>query len=36
MQDPLNYLASYDTAMMYLDQAMKQPDRKEFLNAATR
>ena len=34
MQDPLAYLASSDPDIMYFDQAMKQPNRKEFLNAA--
>ena len=36
MQDPLVYLASSDPDTIYFDQAMKEPDRKEFLNAAIR
>ena len=36
MQDPLAYLSSSDPDMMYFDQAMKQPDCKEFLNVAIR
>ena len=34
MQDPLSYLASSEPDTMYFDQAMKHPDRKEFLNAS--
>ena len=36
MEDPLAYLAIYDPDTMYFDQAMKEPDRQEFLNAAIR
>ena len=36
MQKSLAYLASYDTDTMYFDQATKEPNRKEFLNAAIR
>ena len=36
IQEPLAYLASSDPGMMYSDQATKQPDRKEFLNAEIR
>ena len=34
MQNSLSYLASSGPDTMYFDQAVKQPDRKEFLNAA--
>ena len=33
MQDPMAYLESSEPDTMYFDQAMNQPDRKEFLNA---
>ena len=33
MQDPLAYLDRYDPDTIYFDQAMKKPERKEFLNA---
>ena len=36
MQDPLAYLDSSDTDTMYFDKVMKQPYRKEFLNAEIR
>ena len=36
MQDPLSYLDSSDPDIMYFNQAMKQPDHKEFLNTAIR
>ena len=36
MQDPLAYLYSSDPDTMYFDKAMKQPDRKELMNAAIR
>ena len=34
MEDPLAYRASSDPDTMYFDQAMKEPDRKEFINAS--
>ena len=36
MQEPLAYLGSSDPDTMYSDQAMKQLDHKEFLNASIR
>ena len=36
MQYPLAYLARSDPDTMYFDQAMKEPERKEFLNTAIR
>ena len=36
MEDPIAYLASSEPDTMYFDQAMKEPDRQEFLNAAIR
>ena len=33
IQETLDYLASSDPDTMYFDQAMKQPHRKEFMNA---
>ena len=30
---PISYAASSDSDTMYLDQAMKQPDRKQFIQA---
>ena len=34
IKDPLAYLSRSDPDTMYFDQAMKQPNRKELLNAA--
>ena len=34
MEDPLAYITILDPDMMYFDQATKQPDRKELLDAA--
>ena len=36
MQDTLANLTSSDPNMMYFDQTMNQPDRKEFLNTSIR
>ena len=36
IQDPLAYPASSNPATMYFDKSMRQPDRKEFLNASIR
>ena len=33
MSDPIAYSASSDPDTMYMDQAMKQPDRKQFIKA---
>ena len=33
MSDPIAYSASSDPDVMYVDQAMKQPDRKQFIKA---
>ena len=33
MSDPITYSASSDPDVMYVDQAMKQPDRKQFIKA---
>ena len=34
MEDPLAYIASSEPDKVYFDQAMKQPERKEYLNVA--
>ena len=36
MEDSLDYLYRSDQETMYFDQAMKEPDRQEFLNASIR
>ena len=36
MKEPLAYLSSYEPDTMYFDQAMKQPEHKEFLIAEIR
>ena len=33
MSDPIAYSASSDPDVMYVDQAMKQPDCKQFIKA---
>ena len=36
MSDPIAYLAKSDPDTMYFDQAIRQPDRKEFINSIVR